>query len=160
MNPNIFSIVPIAVCQDKRLTLQQMRVLITLLSFRGRNTDVMWPTRKQIAERCGMHEANISAATSDLVDLGWLVKVGGGGYSQSVRYRVTVPDTLVDSTTVVDSTRDVDNSNVIHSSADNSPEVSKIVENNSQKSSRLDYPPLVDSTSPPPSRLDYHTLDD
>lgn len=95
MNPNIFSIVPIEVCMDKRLTLEQLRVLVTLLSFRAKNTDVVFPTRKQIADRCGMHESNISSATTRLVELGWLEKDGLGGHSRATRYRITVPETTI-----------------------------------------------------------------
>lgn len=47
----IFSIVPLEVWADKRLTLKQMRVLGVLFSFRGKNTDTVWPSRAQIAER-------------------------------------------------------------------------------------------------------------
>lgn len=88
----IFSIVPIEACKDRRLTLEQLRVLVTLLSFRGKNTDVVWPSRQQISERCGMHITNISEATSALVKLGWLEKEGKGGFSKATRYRINVPD--------------------------------------------------------------------
>lgn len=89
----MFSIVPIDVCADYRLTLEQMRVLIALLSFRAKNTDCVWPKRQQISERCGgMHINNISAATAALEKLGWLEKVGRGGKSKPTEYRITVPD--------------------------------------------------------------------
>lgn len=92
-NLALFSIVPVEVLSDKRLTLEQMRVLIGLLSFRSKNTDVVWPGRDALAERCGgMHPANISKATSALVTLGWLEKDGNGGRSQSSCYRIIVPD--------------------------------------------------------------------
>ena len=91
-NP-LFAIVPIEVCEDHRLTLEQMRVLVALLSFRGKNTDCVWPKRKQISERCGgMNISNISTATTALERLGWLEKVGSGGHSKSSEYRIKVPD--------------------------------------------------------------------
>lgn len=89
---DIFSIVPIEAWKDKRLTLEQLRVLGVLFSFRSRNTNTVWPSRQQISERCGMHLSNISTATTALVALGWLVKDGVGGHSKSTRYTITVPD--------------------------------------------------------------------
>lgn len=97
-----FSITPIEVWRDKRLTLEQIRVLGVLFSFRGKNTNTVWPSRQQIAERCGMHPSNISAATSALVRLGWLIKDGQGGYSKASRYTIVVPATLADTATVAE----------------------------------------------------------
>lgn len=74
----MFSIMPIEAFSDKRLTLQHIRVLGTLLSFRAKNTNVVWPSRNEIAARCGMHPSNISAATSDLVKFGY---VEGGEFN-------------------------------------------------------------------------------
>lgn len=99
---DIFSIVPIEVWADKRLTLKQMRVLGVLFSFRNKNTDIVWPSRIQIAERCGMSVCHISTATTDLERLGWLRKDGKGGHSKSTRYAITVPD-FVDVKTVPES---------------------------------------------------------
>jgi hypothetical protein len=99
---DVFSIVPIEVWRDKRLTLEQIRVLGVLLSFRAKNTDTVWPSRQQIAERCGMNVCNISTATSSLERLGWLRKDGKGGHSKATRYTITVPD-LDDSGTVAHS---------------------------------------------------------
>lgn len=127
---SVFSIMPIEAFQDKRLTLQHIRVLGTLLSFRSKNTNVVWPSRAEISSRCGMHQSNISVATSDLVRLGWLEKDGKGGFSKATRYRIVVPDlhvivaegttvnkqtTVVDSATVVDSTTVVDPATVVDS---------------------------------------------
>lgn len=95
-----FSILPIEVFLDKRLTLEQVRVLGALFSFRGKDTNVVWPSRRQIAERCGMHLSNISTATSALEKLGWLTKDGKGGHSKATRYAITVPTTVADSATV------------------------------------------------------------
>lgn len=95
----VFSIVPIEVVQDRRLTLWHVRVLVALLSFRRKNTDTVWPSREQIAERAGMHIANVSKTTTELVALGWLVKEGEGGRSKSCEYRITVPETVAEFTT-------------------------------------------------------------
>jgi hypothetical protein len=101
MTEGQFSLVPMEVIQDKRLTLEQTRVLIALFSFRSRTTDTVWPSRAAIAERTGMHPSNISAATTALVTLGWLLKVGSGGHSKASRYTLCNPGITV--TTVAQS---------------------------------------------------------
>lgn len=52
-----------------------------------------------------MHLTNVSKVTSELCELGWLVKDGNGGKSRATRYRITVPDlqTVADSATVAES---------------------------------------------------------
>jgi hypothetical protein len=88
-----FSIVPVEAWADTRLTLECMRVLGALLSFRTRNTDTVWPSREALSARCGgMHVVNVSKATSKLCELGWLQKVGDGGNSRAARYKITVPE--------------------------------------------------------------------
>lgn len=89
-----FAVVPLEVVQDRRLTLEQTRVLVALFSFRNKVTNTVWPSRAAIAERTGMHPSNISSATTALVNLGWLVKEGTGGYSKSTRYTLCVPELL------------------------------------------------------------------
>lgn len=97
-----FARVPIEALRDKRLTLEQFRVLGALLSFRRKVGDVVWPSRQAIADVCGIHPANISSATSALERLGWLTKDGKGGHSKATRYTITVPETLAHSATVAD----------------------------------------------------------
>lgn len=72
MEPHIFSIVPIEVVKDKRLTLEQTRVLIALMSFRGKDTNVVVPSRNMLAERCGMRDEEVSRMLETLIELGWL----------------------------------------------------------------------------------------
>lgn len=96
----IFSIVPIEAWQDKRLRLESLRVLGALLSFRGKDTNTVWPSRQAIAERCRMPVTKISEATSELEHLGWLRKEGRGGFSRATRYTITVPEIVTDSVTV------------------------------------------------------------
>lgn len=103
-----FAVVPLEVVQDRRLTLEQTRVLVALFSFRNKVTNTVWPSRAAIAERTGMHPSNISSATTALVNLGWLVKEGNGGHSKATRYTLCVPDlvkpeTVAHSATVADS---------------------------------------------------------
>lgn len=92
MTESQFAVVPLEVIQDRRLTLEQTRVLVALFSFRNKVTNTVWPSRALIAERTGMHPSNISSATSALVGLGWLLKEGAGGFSKATRYTLCVPD--------------------------------------------------------------------
>lgn len=98
-----FAIVPIEILADRRLGLWHIKVLIGLLSFRSKNTDTVFPSREALSERIGIHPSNISKTTTELVELGWLEKVGDGGYSKSSRYKILVPDcaanTLAESAT-------------------------------------------------------------
>lgn len=92
MNESQFSVVPLEVVLDKRLTLEQTRVLVALFSFRNKVTNTVWPSRAAISERTGMHPSNISSATTALVALGWLLKEGAGGHSKATRYTLCVPE--------------------------------------------------------------------
>jgi hypothetical protein len=87
-----FAIVPSEASLDSRLTLMQLRVLIAILSWRRKNTDSVCVRREQIAERCNYEPQTISKVTTQLVGLGWLEKIGKGGFSKACEYRVTVPD--------------------------------------------------------------------
>ncbi len=119
---SLFALVPVEVIQDRRLTLEQMRVLIALLSFRNKAGDTVWPSREAIAERTGMHPANISKATSALVQLGWLEKDGKGGYSKATRY--TIKEQSVFHKTVADSATVAERAT---SPADSAPQQKKTV---------------------------------
>ncbi len=88
---NIFSVVPIDVIQDQRLTKNQLKVLIALLSYRGKNTNLVYPSREKLSERCGIRATTISLITTELSELGWLKKTGKGGFSKATRYTLTVP---------------------------------------------------------------------
>ena len=100
MSQDVFSIVPIEVIQDPRLTKRQIKVLIALLSFRGKNTNTVWPSREKLSQRCNLPVTRISQTTSELVDLGWLTKDGKGGFSKSTRYQITVPNLVTVTKTV------------------------------------------------------------
>jgi hypothetical protein len=91
-----FSIVPVEVAFDSRLTSRHMRVLIALLSFRNRETGLICPSRSRIASRCGLPVGRVSTVTTELVDLHWLKKVGNGGRSSSCQYVFTVPSCVSD----------------------------------------------------------------
>lgn len=103
MKQDQFALIPIEVALDRRLTQRQMRVLIALFSFRNKNTNTVWPSRAAIAARTNMDETRISVATSDLVKLGWLLKVGEGGHSKATRYTLCVPE--IEAATIPESGR-------------------------------------------------------
>jgi len=99
-----FILCPRAVIEDRRLTGWQLKILLTLFSYRGKDTNTVYPSRKSIYERCGIQLPHISKATSELVKLGWLVKEGSGGRKTKTVYRLTVPKvTVTESVTVTDS---------------------------------------------------------
>ena len=102
MPGEIFSMVPIQVWADKRLTLEQLRVLGVLLSFCGPDRQC-FPSRDEISKRSGVHVANVSAATTVLEHLGWLTKAGKGGFSKANRYSIHIPETLAQQATVAES---------------------------------------------------------
>ena len=91
-NINIFSIVPIEILQDSRLTFRQMRVLIALLSFRNKTTNLTCPSREKLAERANLNLSHVTRTTSELCKLGWLEKTGNGAFSQSARYEICMPE--------------------------------------------------------------------
>lgn len=102
--PDFFSIMPVEIFSDDRLSKTDLRVLGTILSFRSKTTNICWPSRQKIADRCGLPLCKISTSTTRLVELGWLKKYGDGGRSKSSKYEFHVPDlnreTVTDSVTV------------------------------------------------------------
>jgi hypothetical protein len=96
-----FSILPIEVLKDTRLTPRDLRVLIALHAFKDQ-AGRCWPSRGLLAALTGLPEARISVATTRLVTLGWVAKEGRGGRSQACRYRLGVPETVTESVTVTD----------------------------------------------------------
>ena len=97
-----FSILPIEVLKDTRLTPRDLRVLIALHAFKDQ-AGRCWPSRGLLAALTGLPQARISVATTRLVALGWVAKEGRGGRSQACRYRLGVPKTVAESVTVTDS---------------------------------------------------------
>lgn len=116
MPPAVFSMVPVEVWADRRLTLEQLRVLGALLSFCGPDKQC-FPSRKEISKRSRVHIANVSTATTALERLGWLTKVGKGGFSKANRYRIHVPETLAQQATVAESATVVDQATVAESAS-------------------------------------------
>lgn len=94
------------VIQDHRLTLIQTRILLAIFSFRDETTNLIFPKRKTLAERAGYSEAIISRTTTQLVELGWLEKIGKGGRSSPCKYKILNPfhpkQTVTESVTVTE----------------------------------------------------------
>jgi hypothetical protein len=107
MSINVFSIMPVEVFMDDRLTKTDLRVLGAILSWRDKTTNLCWPKRELIATRCNLPLCKISTATTRLVNLGWLKKEGNGGRSRSAQYILLIPTltakTLTDLVTVTES---------------------------------------------------------
>ena len=84
---------PLEVFMDSRLSKTDLRVLGILLSFmRPPKKMYCYPKRERISNLSGgLDVSKISTATSNLVKLGWLDKVGNGGKSCSSCYRFKVP---------------------------------------------------------------------
>ena len=91
---HIFSIVPVEMIKDDRLNKNDLKVLIAILSFRNKNTNLCMPSREKLSERCHLPVNKISVITGRLVNMGWLEKEGKGGFSKSCRYTFMVPDFL------------------------------------------------------------------
>ena len=81
-----FAQVPYTVCQDDRLSPKQLRVLFAVLSFQTYSGVSFYASRKQISERCGIPETRISTVTSQLSDLGYLIKSGQRGPGKKSLY--------------------------------------------------------------------------
>jgi hypothetical protein len=99
MEMKLFSVVPLEATADKRLTLEQLKVLIALFSFRTKETDVVWPSRAALSERTGIHVENITKATTALAELGWLEKTGNRGKSRSSQYELMIPSIVAQQAT-------------------------------------------------------------
>lgn len=96
-----FSMLPIAVLSDRRLTYRQLVVFAALCSFRqGAEDYSICAGRDEISARCGLHRSAISSATTELENLGWITKTGHGGRSLKSEYRITIPETVAEHATV------------------------------------------------------------
>ncbi len=94
-----FSILPIEVLKDTRLTLRDLRVLLALHAFKNQDGRC-WPSRGLLAALTGLPERRITNVTTRLAVLGWLSKEGNGGRSRACRYRLGVPETVTRTVTV------------------------------------------------------------
>ena len=73
---------------DPRINLREFRVYSALLTFPPNDAGERWPSRETIGRMTGLPPKVVSRTTSRLQDLGWLVKSGDGGRSNTARYIV------------------------------------------------------------------------
>jgi hypothetical protein len=86
-----FVVIPKEVMADSRLSPTELRVLIALFSFRGRDTNLIWPSLKTVAEIIGhSHIEHVSKTIKALSLKGWVVCMGKA-FGGSNRYQLTVP---------------------------------------------------------------------
>ena len=71
---DIFSIIPVEVACDDRLTKTDLRVLIAVLSCRNKATNLYCPQHESIAKLTGLPINKISASITRLIELDWLDK--------------------------------------------------------------------------------------
>lgn len=90
-----YLIAPLEALTDPMLTDPERRVLLSLFSFRGRETNTVWPSIMSISERANINDhTRVSKLTSSLANKGWLTKkkrgfTGGNEYSLVVPGRLT-----------------------------------------------------------------------
>lgn len=77
-----------------RLTDPERRVLWALFSFRGKDTNIVWPSLDSLAERSLIKDkTRISKLTKSLSEKGWLTKKKRG-FTGGNTYTLTVPSNL------------------------------------------------------------------
>jgi predicted transcriptional regulator len=102
-----FILAPLEVLTDARLSDPERKVLLALYSFRGRDTNIVYPSAEKIAQRCGFKDkTRISKLTSSLAKKGWLEKTRQG-FTNRINYQMTCPElvsqTNLDAETNLDS---------------------------------------------------------
>ena len=95
---------PIEICLDSSLTLIELRILIALYSFRNKNTELVWPSRKALMQKTGYQAPQtISKAITGLSAKGWVDTKQNRGPNH---YTLHVPErfleTVTDSDTVTE----------------------------------------------------------
>ena len=92
--PN-FLFLPYEILSDDRLTLRQIRVLMAILSWRKKNTNLARISREMISDRTGYPLTRVSNITTQLEKLGWISKKGNGGKSQWCEYEIKDVEKLI-----------------------------------------------------------------
>jgi hypothetical protein len=84
-------IAPIEALTDARLTDPERRVLLALFSFRGKDTNTVWPALPALGKVALVNDpARVSKLTSSLAQKGWLTK-RKKGFTGCNEYHLTVP---------------------------------------------------------------------
>lgn len=87
-------IAPLDVLIDKRLSDPERRVLLALYSFRGKDTNTVWPSLNLLSERALINDkTRISKLTKSLSEKGWLTKKKRG-FTGGNSYTLTTPSNL------------------------------------------------------------------
>ena len=94
-----FSMIPVEVFRDARLSSRDMRVLGLLYAF-ANSEGRCWPSRRLLSRLSGLPVGRVSTATSRLVRFGWVTKTGKGGRSRACRYQLHKPETELERVTV------------------------------------------------------------
>ena len=83
----LFAAVPIAAVLDNRLTPEQLRILISLLSFSDEDGRAH-PSREQIALRARAHPDNVKKAIRALEKMQWITRTGAAHKGASMDYQI------------------------------------------------------------------------
>ncbi|WP_299948065.1 helix-turn-helix domain-containing protein [uncultured Microbulbifer sp.] len=98
-------VAPLEVLTDGRLTDPERRVLFSLFSFRGKDTNTVWPSLESLAERAQIKDkTRVSKLTKALSEKGWLKKKKRG-FTGGNEYTLTVPANLDSETKLVSETK-------------------------------------------------------
>lgn len=90
----ILLIAPLEALTDPLLTDPERRVLLSLFSFRGKDTNTVWPSITAIAERANIaDQTRVSKLTASLASKGWLTK-RKKGFTGCNEYKLEVPSRL------------------------------------------------------------------
>jgi hypothetical protein len=90
----------VAVARDRRARGLPLGVMVVLIcEYFNQQTKSAWPSVRRLARDLNTYPANIHRACQRLVELGWLLKRGGGGRGHSNRY--SLPETLAPTLTGV-----------------------------------------------------------
>ena len=81
-----FFCLPPSAITDRRLTFEDLRVLMALAFHANKATGACKVCRKTITKLTGVHPSNVSESTTRLEKLGWLEKVFRG--HRAVQYRL------------------------------------------------------------------------
>lgn len=126
-------VAPIEALTDSSLTETERKVLLTLFSFRGRDTDTVWPSVAAIAERSNISDhTRISKITKSLCVKGWVSKKKKG-FTGCNEYILTVP--YVENTNLANSSNmDADTSSNLDKNA-----ISNLDKNAKYKEQTIDH---------------------
>jgi uncharacterized phage protein (TIGR02220 family) len=89
MDKNNFIMCSTEIIQDKRLSLNQIKVLLALFSFRNNDTGLCFPSRNSISKKTGIRITTVSEVTTELESLEWVEKTW---HESLYKYHVRIPD--------------------------------------------------------------------